>query len=123
MRPDITAHSAAGRASYSSPTAARAVPPSQQHVVRGNFEGTSVATDQDKAREIISRFLRQADKGRDSLTDDLGLYGEGLELDSLEIAELSAVLEDEFGSDPFSADGDMPETIGAVLAFYAPASA
>ena len=82
-----------------------------------------MATDQDKAREIISRFLRQADKGRDSLTDDLGLYGEGLELDSLEIAELSAVLEDEFGSDPFSADGDMPETIGAVLAFYAPASA
>ena len=32
-------------------------------------------------------------------------------------AELSAVLEDEYGSDPFS-DGEMPETVGEIVAFY-----
>jgi acyl carrier protein len=29
------------------------------------------------------------------------------------------MLEDEFGSDPFSAGGDLPEKVGDVLAFYA----
>jgi acyl carrier protein len=38
-------------------------------------------------------------------------------LDSLETAELSATLEDELGSDPFS-QGDMPRTVGEVLDFY-----
>jgi acyl carrier protein len=37
----------------------------------------------------------------------------------LEAAELSAMLEDEFGSDPFSAGGDLPETVGDIVAFYA----
>jgi acyl carrier protein len=48
---------------------------------------------------------------------DTPLFGEGLGLDSLETAELSATLEDEVGSDPFS-DGLMPETLGQVLDFY-----
>jgi acyl carrier protein len=51
-----------------------------------------VATDQDKARAVISDFLKSADKGVDGWTDDTGLWGEGLELDSLEAAELSALL-------------------------------
>jgi hypothetical protein len=29
------------------------------------------------------------------------------------------MLEDEFGSDPFSAEGDLPETVGDIVAFYA----
>jgi len=52
------------------------------------------------------------------LTDETPLYGDGLGLDSLEAAELSAVLEDEFGTDPFSAGGEMPETVGEIVAFY-----
>jgi len=40
-----------------------------------------------------------------------------LEMDSLEIAELAGVLSDEFGSEPFS-DGDFPETIAELAAFY-----
>jgi acyl carrier protein len=36
----------------------------------------------------------------------------------LEAAELSAMLEDEFGSDPFSAGGELPENVGDILAFY-----
>jgi acyl carrier protein len=77
-----------------------------------------VGTEQDKARAVINQFLQRANKGVDPLTDDLGLWGNGLELDSLEAAELSAMLEDEFGSDPFSAGGEMPERVGDILAFY-----
>lgn len=46
------------------------------------------------------------------------LYADGIGLDSLETAELSATLEDEFGSDPFST-GSMPQTIGDIVDFYA----
>ncbi|HEV7206727.1 MAG TPA: acyl carrier protein [Jatrophihabitans sp.] len=78
--------------------------------------------DRTKAQQIIATFLQRAGKAHAELTDDIPLYGDGLQLDSLEAAELSALLEDEFGSDPFSADGDMPETVGDVLAFYEVAS-
>jgi acyl carrier protein len=45
------------------------------------------------------------------LTADLGL-------DSLELAELSAVLEDEIGRDPYS-EGIVPETVAELIAYYA----
>ena len=45
-----------------------------------------------------------------ALTADLGL-------DSLELAELSAVLEDEIGHDPFS-EGIVPETVGELVDYY-----
>jgi acyl carrier protein len=81
-----------------------------------------VGTDQSKARNVISEFIQRANKGADGWTDETGLWGEGLGLDSLEAAELSAMLEDEFGSDPFSAGGDLPESVGDVLAFYGASS-
>lgn len=77
-----------------------------------------MSTDQSKARAVISAFLQRAGKSPEALTDELGLYGDGLELDSLEAAELSALLEDELGSDPFSSGGAMPQTVGDILAFY-----
>lgn len=80
-----------------------------------------MSADQSKARAVVAAFLVQVDKGVDPLTDDLGLWGDGLGLDSLEAAELSAMLEDEFGSDPFSAGGEMPESVGDIVAFYASA--
>lgn len=43
--------------------------------------------------------------------------GPDLELDSLELAELSAALEDDLGSDPYS-QGLAPETVGQLIAFY-----
>jgi acyl carrier protein len=67
---------------------------------------------------VIDTFLKRVKKYQDGTTEETGLWGDGLELDSLEAAELSALLEDEFGSDPFSAGGDMPEKIGDILAFY-----
>jgi acyl carrier protein len=79
-----------------------------------------VGTDQEKARAVIGDFLQRIDKGAEGWNDETELWGEGLGLDSLEAAELSAMLEDELGSDPFSAGGDLPDKVGDVLAFYAP---
>lgn len=72
----------------------------------------------DKARAVIAEFLDRAGKSSDGLSDDTVLFGEGLELDSLEAAELSVMLEDELGTDPFSSADQLPQTVGDILAFY-----
>lgn len=72
----------------------------------------------DRVREVIAEFLQRAEKPYDGMTDSTSLHGDGLKLDSLETAELSALLEDELGSDPFSTGETMPETVGDVIAFY-----
>ena len=77
-----------------------------------------MSTDPATVRQTVSDVLVRVKKGRDELHDDLALFGDGLALDSLEAAELSVVLEDTYGRDPFSAGGDLPETVGDVLAFY-----
>jgi acyl carrier protein len=81
------------------------------------MKGQDLAT-ASEARAVIERFLDRINKPYDGLTDDTQLYGEGLGLDSLETAELSAMFEDELGADPFSAGGSLPQTVGEVLAFY-----
>ena len=72
----------------------------------------------DKARAVIAEFLNRAGRSNDALTGDTVLFGEGLELDSLEAAELSVMLEDELGTDPFSSADQLPQTVGDILAFY-----
>jgi acyl carrier protein len=67
--------------------------------------------------ETIRSFLVRAKKPADELSLDTELYGGGIGLDSLDAAELSAVLEDKHGRDPFSA-GELPATIGDIVAFY-----
>lgn len=66
----------------------------------------------DTIRSLLKR--RKADKLE--FDDDADLYDD-LELDSLEVAEFSAVLEDDLGSDPYSA-GQTPRTVGEVIKFY-----
>jgi acyl carrier protein len=66
--------------------------------------------------EVLRSFLKRVDKDRD-LDRSTPLYADGIGLDSLETAELSAVLEDEFGRDPFSSD-TMPQTVGDISDFY-----
>jgi acyl carrier protein len=63
-------------------------------------------------QSIMGRVRRGVDVGQET-----ALFADGLGLDSLETAELSALLEDEFGEDPFS-QGQMPGTVGELLAFY-----
>ena len=77
-----------------------------------------MSSDPAKVREIITNCIANMNKDVSGLTDETQLFGEGLELDSLEVAELSATLEDELGTDPFSGGDTEPQTIGEVLAFY-----
>jgi acyl carrier protein len=77
---------------------------------------------QAEIEQTIRTFLDRANKPAEELTAETTLYADGLGLDSLETAELSATLEDEHGSDPFSS-GPMPQTVGDILAFYAGAGA
>lgn len=74
-----------------------------------------MGTQRDAERTIRS-FLRRV-KNTESVDLDSELYANGVGLDSLETAELSAILEDELGADPFG-EGQMPQTVGEVIAFY-----
>jgi len=76
-----------------------------------------MSTDPAAVEKTIAEFLTRVEKLPASVTPDLVLHADGLGLNSLEIAELSAILEDEFGVDPFSSD-EMPETVGDILNFY-----
>jgi acyl carrier protein len=72
------------------------------------------------AENVVVGTLRSMLKRRKhsgpAVTVDAELYGD-LGLDSLEVAELSAVLEDEMGRDPYT-EGQSPRTVGEVIAFY-----
>jgi acyl carrier protein len=71
----------------------------------------------DKAEQTVRSFIDRVKPEAGEITLDSPLYADGIGLDSLETAELSAVLEDELGSDPFTAD-EMPQTLADILAFY-----
>lgn len=72
---------------------------------------------QPPAESTLRAFLTRIDKAT-AFTHDTPLYTGGIGLDSLETAELSAVLEDELGTDPFSSTDTMPQTVGDILRFY-----
>jgi acyl carrier protein len=69
-----------------------------------------------KAEQTLKVFLQRANKPVEVGEDTL-LFADGLGLDSLETAELSAQLEDDLGTDPFS-EGILPQTVGELLDFY-----
>jgi acyl carrier protein len=63
------------------------------------------------------RSLLKRRKGSEApVSIDADLYGD-LGLDSLDVAEFSAVLEDDLGRDPYS-EGVVPRTVGEVIEFY-----
>lgn len=64
----------------------------------------------------IRSLLRRRKEGGAEVNLDADLYDD-LEMDSLEVAELSAVLEDDLGTDPYS-EGATPRTVGEVIDFY-----
>lgn len=71
--------------------------------------------------QTVIGFLTRTNKLTADFDPDMPLYADGVGLDSLETAELSAVLEDEHGSDPYST-GSMPQTLNDIVAFYAQVS-
>jgi acyl carrier protein len=74
-------------------------------------------SDRDATSAVRSFLSRVKKTNGDEVDPHTSLYSESIGLDSLDVAELSAVLEDEFGEDPFSV-GQMPETIAEIAAFY-----
>ena len=72
--------------------------------------------DNDVITDAIRGFLRQQQKSED-IDVDTRLFADGIGLDSLQTAELSVVLEDTLGTDPFS-EGEMPQSVGEILDFY-----
>lgn len=67
-------------------------------------------------RATITTLLEQRGAGGIEVNSESTLTGD-LGLDSLELAELSAVLEDEIGYDPFS-EGIVPETVAQLIEYY-----
>ena len=67
-------------------------------------------------QETIKSFLVLVQKDAE-FDRSTPLFADGLGLDSLETAELSALLEDEYGKDPFSSE-TMPQTVGDIVDFY-----
>ena len=73
--------------------------------------------DAEKAVLKAVRGLLKRRKERDvEVGLDSALYDD-LQLDSLEVAELSATLEDDLGRDPYS-EGLVPRTVAEVVDFY-----
>lgn len=72
---------------------------------------------QQSVLRVIRSLLERAEKTDVAVTLEVPIHSDGLGLDSLETAELSALLEDELGSDPFGA-GLMPETVAEIVDFY-----
>jgi acyl carrier protein len=71
------------------------------------------------AEQVVFRLVRELLQRKGSSAEPTAasdLFTD-LELDSLEVAELSVALEEELGSDPYS-QGELPTTIGDVVAFY-----
>ena len=61
-------------------------------------------------RMLLRRKKIDIEVGPDSVISDLGL-------ESLDVAELSAILEDDLGRDPYSA-GFLPDTVGQIVDWY-----
>jgi acyl carrier protein len=70
-----------------------------------------------KAESTIRQFLARTNKVGEDVALDTSLFADGVGMDSLETAELSAMLEDELGWDPFS-EGHTPQTIAELVSFY-----
>ena len=66
--------------------------------------------------KALKAVMRTRKKKIVDVTLDSDLYDD-LKLDSLDVAELSVVLEDDLGSDPYS-EGAEPKTVAEVIEFY-----
>lgn len=64
----------------------------------------------DTIHMLLKRKSIDSEVTADSVVDELGL-------ESLDVAELSAILEDDLGSDPYSA-GVLPRTVGEIVDWY-----
>ncbi len=66
--------------------------------------------------ESIQRLLTRRGAGGLEITHE-ATFARDLDMDSLELAELSADLEERLGHDPYT-KGIVPETVGALIKYY-----
>jgi acyl carrier protein len=67
--------------------------------------------------KVVSALLVRQKRSGDGVSGASRLYAGGLGFDSLAAAELSTLLEMEFGSDPYS-EGKIPQTMSDIVTFY-----
>ena len=67
--------------------------------------------------EMIKTILKNQAMRETEVEIDSELYDEGIGLDSLCVAELSAMLEKAYGSDPYTSKV-MPRTVRDIVNFY-----
>lgn len=67
--------------------------------------------------EMIKTILKHQAMPEYDVTLSSELYDDGIGLDSLCVAELSAILEKTYGSDPYTSK-EMPRTVGDIVNFY-----
>lgn len=65
---------------------------------------------------MLVDLVRRRDGATHDIALDTHLYND-LRLDSLEVAELSAMLEDAYGTDPYT-EGYQPATVADIVGFY-----
>jgi acyl carrier protein len=67
--------------------------------------------------EIIKTIRKHQGFHNDEFQLDSALYDTGIGLDSLCVAELSAILEKNYGRDPYTS-GSIPQTVRDIINFY-----
>ena len=65
----------------------------------------------------IVRILKHQGLEEVEVSADSKLYDGGIGLDSMSVAELSAVLEKTYGKDPYTS-GEDPQSVGDIVDFY-----
>ena len=74
-------------------------------------------TADERVYEVVREVLVQKGTGEQEVRADSSLYEEGLGLDSLDTATLSAALEREFGRDPYT-EGQFPQTVAELANYF-----
>lgn len=72
----------------------------------------------DVVYQIIQKLLEEQGRQDVSVTDESFIQDQGLEFDSLTVAEFSANLEQQLGRDPYTG-GQYPARVRDLLNFYA----
>lgn len=81
-------------------------------------DNLSETTIKERVIDIIEKILEQKDESdKFDIANEKQSFNNDLGFDSLDLAQLSAMLEESFGKDPYSA-GKIPFTIEEVVSFY-----
>ncbi|WP_101756530.1 phosphopantetheine-binding protein [Oceanicoccus sp. KOV_DT_Chl] len=72
---------------------------------------------ENKIIEIITVILKHQGLPEIVVSAESPLYDDGIGLDSLCVAELSAQLEKNYGKDPYTS-GVLPQTVADIISFY-----